>query len=69
MQATIPSALDIFFTPRPFDAPLLASGPITALAITFLWRLFMGGAVDARGLVAVSSLYGVFAMWIAGYFR
>jgi cation:H+ antiporter len=69
IQATIPGALGIFFTPWPFDAPLLASGAITALAITFLWRLFRGGAVDARGLVAVSSLYGVFAMWVAGYFR
>lgn len=69
IQATIPSALGIFFTPWQFDRPLLASGVITALAIAFLWRLFRGGAVDGRALVAVSSLYGVFAVLVAGYFR
>lgn len=69
IQATIPSALGIFFTPWHFDGPLLASGVITALAIVFLWRLFRRGAVDGRALVAVSSLYGVFAVLVAAYFR
>ncbi len=69
IQATVPSALGIFFTPWLFDGPLLASGIITALAIVFLWRLFRGGAVDGRALVAVSGLYGVFAVWIVTYLR
>jgi cation:H+ antiporter len=69
IQATIPSALGIFFTPWLFDGPLLASGIITALAIVFLWLLFRRGTVDGRALVAVSSLYGVFALLIAFYFR
>jgi cation:H+ antiporter len=69
IQATIPSALGIFFTPWRFDGPLLASGVITALAIVFLWRLFRRGAVDGRALVAVSSLYGVFAVLLVIYFR
>ena len=68
IQATIPSALGIFFTPWHFDGPLLASGVITALAIVFLWQLFRRGAVDGRMLVAVSSLYGVFAVLVAAYF-
>lgn len=68
IQATIPSALGIFFTPWRFDGPLLASGIITALAIVFLWQLFRRGAVDGRGLVAVSSLYGVFAVLVATHF-
>ena len=69
IQATIPSALGIVFTPWRFDGPLLASGVITALAILFLWQLFRRGAVDSRSLVAVSSLYGVFAVLVFAYFR
>ncbi|MDR0780349.1 MAG: sodium:calcium antiporter [Pseudomonadales bacterium] len=69
IQATIPSALGIFFTPWRFDAPLLASGVITTLAIAFLWRLFRRGTVDSRALVAVSSLYGVFAVLVVLYFN
>ncbi|MDR2851496.1 MAG: sodium:calcium antiporter [Burkholderiaceae bacterium] len=69
IQATIPSALGIFFTPWFFDGPLLASGIITALAIVFLWHLFRRGAVDSRVLMAVCSLYGVFALVLAVYFR
>jgi cation:H+ antiporter len=68
IQATIPSALGIFFTPWRFDGPLLASGVITALAIVFLWWLFRRGSVDGRLLVTVSSLYGVFALLVAFYF-
>ena len=68
IQATIPSALGIFFTPWLFDGPLLAAGVITTLAIVFLWQLFRRGSVDGRALVAVSSLYGVFALLVALYF-
>jgi len=68
IQATIPSALGIFFTPWRFDGPLLASGVITALAIVFLWQLFRRGAVDGRTLVGVSALYGVFALLVAVVF-
>ncbi len=67
IQATIPSALGIFFTPWRFDTLLLASGIITALAIVFLWNLFRRGAVDDRSLVAVSALYGVFAILVVIY--
>ncbi|POA99394.1 hypothetical protein C2134_06395 [Chromobacterium sinusclupearum] len=64
IQATIPSALGMFFTPWRFDGPLLASGVITSLAIAFLWLLFRRGAVDSRALMAVSGLYGVFVAFI-----
>jgi cation:H+ antiporter len=67
IQATIPSALGIFFTPWRFDGPLLASGVITILAIVFLWQLFRRGSVDGRTLVTVSSLYGVFAVLVGSY--
>jgi cation:H+ antiporter len=65
IQATIPSALGIFFTPWRFDGTLLASGILTGLAIVFLWQLFRRGSVDGRALLTVSSLYGVFAVLVA----
>ena len=68
IQATIPSALGIFFTPWLFDGPLLASGMITAIAIIFLWHLFRRGAVDGRQLIWVSALYALFALLVALYF-
>lgn len=64
IQATIPSALGIFFTPWLFDSILLASGIITALAIIFLWQLFKRGNVDGRALIWASALYGVFAIFV-----
>lgn len=69
IQATIPSALGIFFTPWRFDGLLIASGIITILAIIFLWQHFRRGAVDGRSLVTVSSLYAVFAILTVCYFQ
>jgi Ca2+/Na+ antiporter len=69
IQATIPSALGIFFTPWHFDTPLLLSGMLTALAILFLWRLFRRGSVDGRALITVSSLYGVFSVLLMSYLK
>lgn len=68
MQATVPSALGIFFTSWHFDGPLLASGIITSLAILFLWHMFRRGATNGVALSAVSSLYAVFALLIVVYF-
>lgn len=64
IQATIPSALGIAFTPWRFDHALLASGVVTALAIILLWAMFRRGRVDARALTAVAGLYGVFCLWL-----
>lgn len=68
IQATIPSALGILFTPWRFDGPLIASGVITTLAIAFLCLMFRRGSVDGRALASVSALYGVFALLVAFYF-
>ena len=65
IQATIPSALGIAFTPWRFDHALLASGVVTALAIIALFLMFRRGRVDARALAGVAALYGVFALWLA----
>lgn len=68
IQATIPSALGLFATPWLFDAPLVAAGAVTTLAIVFLWRLFRRGGVDARRLVPVGLLYVAFAAFVAWHF-
>lgn len=64
IQATIPSALGIVFTPWRFDHALLASGVVTAMAIVALFLMFRRRRVDARALAGVAGLYGVFALWL-----
>jgi cation:H+ antiporter len=64
IQATIPSALGIFFTPWRFDSNLLVSGIVTAAAIVVLWFLFKRGKVDSRALTCIAVLYGLFIAWV-----
>jgi len=68
IQATIPSALAIFATPWLFDAPLMVAGALTGVAVIALWWLFRRGRVDARWIVPVGALYGVFALYVAWHF-
>ena len=68
IQATIPSSLAIFATPWLFDTPLIVAGALTAIAIVYLWWLFHRGRVDARWLLPVGLLYGVFAVFVAWHF-
>ncbi|WP_293935624.1 sodium:calcium antiporter [Iodobacter sp.] len=67
IQATIPSALGIFFTPWRFDGPLLASGIVTTIAIVLLWQMFRCGHVNCKQLSAIGLLYGVFALGLGLY--
>jgi len=64
IQATVPSALGLFFTPWRFDAALLASGLATMVAIVFLWCLFHREEVDARWLPLASLGYVAFAVFL-----
>ena len=68
IQATIPSALGIFFTPWLFDLPLLAAGVVTVVAIVYLWLAFRRGRVDGRTLIAVSALYALFGAFVIQHF-
>ena len=65
IQATIPSSLALFFTPWLFDTPLIVAGVLTTVAVGYLWWLFQRGHVNARWLVPVGLLYGVFAAFVA----
>lgn len=64
IQATVPSAIGILFTPWRFDAVLLVSGLITIAAMALLWLLFRRRSIDARVLVAAGSLYLLFAFLV-----
>ena len=64
IQATIPSALGLFFTPWLFDRWLIMSGVITTLAIFILWRMFSSKHVDSRKLSLIGLLYVLFALML-----
>lgn len=68
IQATVPSSLALFATPWLFDAPLKVAGVLTMAAIGYLWWLFHRGRVDARWLLPVGLLYGVFAGFVSWHF-
>lgn len=68
IQATIPSALGIFFTPWLFDPALILSGVITIFAIVYVWHLFHHGMVDAHKLLAASGFYALFAVGVVSWF-
>ncbi|WP_432729131.1 sodium:calcium antiporter [Variovorax sp. W6] len=69
IQATIPSALGLFFTPWLFDGPLMVAALVTMLAVAFLWSVFRKGVMDSRLLVCAGPLYLVFVGYVVWYFR
>jgi cation:H+ antiporter len=65
IQATIPTALGLFFTPWLFTTDLLVSGVITMAAVVALLVFFSKRAVNARWLAPLGGLYIVFVAVIA----
>ena len=61
IQATIPSALGIIFTPWQFDATLLVAAICTAVPIGWLWWMFRRGRVHRLALVPTVIAYMCFA--------
>jgi cation:H+ antiporter len=60
IQATIPTALGLFYTSWLFSRALIVSGIVTMAAVAILLALFSRGAVKGRALVPLAALYGVF---------
>jgi len=60
IQATVPTAFGLFFTSWMFSRELIVSGVITMLAVAVLLALFSKRAVNARWLMPLAGLYGVF---------
>jgi cation:H+ antiporter len=65
IQATVPSALGLFFTPWLLDHSLFTAGVITTVAVIILWALFHRGRVSSWSLVPLALLYGVFGIMVA----
>jgi cation:H+ antiporter len=60
IQATVPSALGIFFTPWLLDPSLIAAGVVTLAAIVVLWAGFRSGRMSRAWLSGMAALYLVF---------
>ena len=58
IQATVPTALGLFFTRWLFDAPLMLAALVTMLAVGFLFLLFRAGRMS-RGMLAGMALFYV----------
>ena len=67
IQATVPSALGIIFTPWLFDVPLIIAGLITTVAVLVLFVLFHRGKVSGAGLLPLGTLYLLFIALVAHY--
>lgn len=62
IQATVPTAFGLFFTPWMLDRPLLVAAAVTGAAVTVLYTAFRGAGVSGARLTQVAWLYGVFAV-------
>jgi cation:H+ antiporter len=60
IQATVPTALGLFFTPWLLDPALLIAATATALAIATLFLLFRSGVANCWRLVWLSFFYLLF---------
>ena len=69
IQATVPSALGMFFTPWMLGRPLLWAALVTMAAIAVMLVLLWRHALTAWRLVALAGFYGVFALGAATVFH
>ncbi|WP_116089737.1 sodium:calcium antiporter [Sphingomonas crusticola] len=61
IQATVPTAFGLFWTPWLLDAPLLLAAGTTAVAVAIMYVAFRCGVVSRRLLAGMGLLYLVFA--------
>lgn len=61
IQATVPTAFGLFFTPWLLSRELVIAAIVTMAAVTLLYGMFRKGSVRGRQLAGVALLYGVFA--------
>ncbi|AYQ90764.1 membrane protein [Burkholderia gladioli] len=61
IQATIPTAFGLFFTPWHLASPSILAAVMTAIAIVFLQFVFRARRVSRRLLTCVGGFYAVFA--------
>lgn len=61
IQATVPTAFGLFFTPWILDKSLLVAAGVTALAVGAMFLAFRRGFISRGFLAAMAGLYGLFA--------
>jgi cation:H+ antiporter len=65
IQATVPTAFGLFWTPWLLQPPLLVAAVTTTVAIVYLQWIFRSPHVHGRALAQVAWLYPVFAAIVA----
>ncbi len=67
IQATIPTAFGLFFTPWLLDRSLVLAGAVTAVAIALLFVGFRTGRMSRGFLAAMALGYGLFVAGLIGF--
>lgn len=60
IQATVPTAFGLFFTPWLLGRELQVAALVTMVAVAVLYLMFRSGAVTGRKLASIALLYAVF---------
>jgi cation:H+ antiporter len=61
IQATVPTALGLFFTPWLLDRPLLVGAAMTTLAVGAMFVVFRAGVITRMVLTSMAIFYLAFA--------
>jgi cation:H+ antiporter len=61
IQATVPTAFGLFWTPWLLDRSLLLAGGVTALAVAVMFVSFRRGVISRGFLASMGLFYGLFA--------
>ncbi|MGH8192715.1 MAG: sodium:calcium antiporter [Rhodanobacteraceae bacterium] len=62
IQATVPTALGLFFTSWLFDKALILAAAVTIIAVAAMFFAFRRGIISRALLAAMVALYGLFAL-------
>ena len=65
IQATVPTAFGLFFTPWILDKALLVGAGVTALAVAAMFLAFRRGMISRVFLAAMAGFYVLFALLVA----
>src|SRR5579859_206058 len=67
IQATVPTALGLFFTPWILDPALIVGAAVTALAVMAMFLAFRRGMISRGFLAAMAGFYVLFAAIVWGF--
>ncbi|MGZ3404460.1 MAG: sodium:calcium antiporter [Phenylobacterium sp.] len=67
IQATVPTAIGLFFTPWILDRALLVAAGVTAAAVLAMFLAFRRGMISRGFLAAMAGFYGLFAAIVWGF--